>query len=75
MTRPSVLVGIVTRNRAAVLPKAVSSALSQAGCSIKVAVIDDGSTDGTASLAGSFRMLSGRAGPPVVAIWRPGTIG
>jgi GT2 family glycosyltransferase len=56
MTR-TVLVGIVTRNRASILPKAVLSALSQRGCQVRVAVIDNGSTDSTAELAGRFPMV------------------
>jgi len=50
----SILVGIVTRNRADILSKAVSSALSQRGCQVRVSVIDDGSTDNTSELAKTF---------------------
>jgi len=51
---PSVLVGIVTRNRAGILPKAIASALAQQWAPLKVAVVDDGSTDDTAQLEGQF---------------------
>jgi GT2 family glycosyltransferase len=50
----TVLVGIVTRNRASTLPKAIASALGQTGSSIRVAVLDDGSTDGTSAVAAQF---------------------
>lgn len=50
----SVLVGIVTHNRAAVLPKAIASALKQSYRPLAVAVNDDASSDGTGALAGSF---------------------
>jgi GT2 family glycosyltransferase len=48
---PSVLVGIVTHNRAEILPKAIASAFAQKGCRVRVAVIDDCSTDATPELA------------------------
>ena len=51
---PSVIVGITTRNRVLVLPKAISSALAQNYSNLKVAVLDDGSTDETPGLAGEF---------------------
>jgi len=54
---PRVLVGIVTRNRGSILRKAVQSALSQRGCELRVAVIDDGSTDETLTLASQFPMV------------------
>src|SRR6478609_5684542 len=50
----AMLVGIVTHNRAAVLPKAIASALKQSYRPLTVIVHDDGSSDGTAALAGSF---------------------
>lgn len=53
-TRPSVLVGITTRNRAAILPTAIRSALSQDYPSVQVAVLDDGSDDETPSLRLGF---------------------
>ena len=51
---PHVLLGIATRNRADILPKAISSALAQSYRSLEVAVIDDGSTDETPALAERF---------------------
>jgi glycosyltransferase involved in cell wall biosynthesis len=42
-----VLVGIVTRNRAAILPRAIESALSQSYAHLRVTVLDDGSDDKT----------------------------
>jgi GT2 family glycosyltransferase len=50
----TVVVGIVTRNRAAVVTRAIASALAQTGASIRVAVLDDGSSDGTPAVAGQF---------------------
>src|SRR4051812_40304576 len=54
MTSCSVLVGIVTRNRCALLPKSVKSALEQTAASVHVAVLDDGSTDETSRVASQF---------------------
>lgn len=54
----SVLVGIVTRDRADILPKALDSALAQAVPALKVAVIDDGSMDGTPALAARFPQVT-----------------
>ena len=51
VAQPKVLVGIVTHNRAEILPKAIESALSQKGCHVQVSVIDDASTDETPELA------------------------
>ena len=51
---PTVLIGIVTRNRASILPNAIRSALSQDYPSIRVAVIDDGSSDETSALKPKF---------------------
>lgn len=42
-----VLVGIVSKNRAKILPSAIDSGLNQTGVSVKVAVFDDHSTDDT----------------------------
>jgi glycosyltransferase involved in cell wall biosynthesis len=50
----SVLVGIVTHNRAAVLPKAIASALKQSYRPLAVVVHDDGSSDGTPALADAY---------------------
>lgn len=51
---PRILIGIVTRNRANILPKALASALSQSAGGVKVAVIDDASIDDTARLGIDF---------------------
>lgn len=62
---PSVLVGIVTHNRAEILPKAIESAFAQKGCRVRVSVIDDCSTDATPELAQRY--------PEVEWIrWEPG---
>jgi GT2 family glycosyltransferase len=54
MRKVSVLVGIVTRDRVSILPKAISSVLSQRGPACRVAVLDDGSTDATPQLRTRF---------------------
>ena len=51
-TQPLVLVGITTRNRAPILPKAIASALAQQYPALEIAVLDDGSTDDTPALRG-----------------------
>jgi glycosyltransferase involved in cell wall biosynthesis len=51
---PLVLVGIVTRNRAGILPKAIQSALSQSYSNLRVAVLDDCSEDNTWALRAYF---------------------
>lgn len=48
---PSILVGIVTCNRAGILPKSIESALRQKGGRTVISVFDNASTDGTALLA------------------------
>ncbi len=50
----SVLVGIVSKNRATVLPQAIDSALQQKGVSVRVAVYDDHSSDNTPTLASRY---------------------
>ena len=50
----SVLVGITTRNRAALLPKALASAQAQQFPGLKIAVLDDGSTDSTPDVRARF---------------------
>ncbi len=57
------LVGIVTRNRATILPKAIQSALSQDCPNVRVAVLDDAS-DGVPHLTCilPFRMFDGTDG-------------
>ena len=54
MSDSAVLVGISTHNRADILAKAIASALSQSYGRLKVAVIDDASSDETPSIAGRF---------------------
>jgi len=55
----NVLVGIVTHNRAALLPKAIRSALAQQCASnTHIAVLDDGSTDGTDGVRRHFPGVS-----------------
>lgn len=54
----SVLVGIVTHNRADILPKALESALGQSVPNLAVAVIDDGSTDDTRALGAQFPQVN-----------------
>ena len=53
-SKPVVRVGIVTRNRARILPKAIQSAFSQSYPNVEVAVLDDGSDDGTSTLRSDF---------------------
>jgi glycosyltransferase involved in cell wall biosynthesis len=47
-------------NAAARIHETVSSVLDQAGCDLEFIVVDDGSTDGTASLLDAFAMADGR---------------
>lgn len=54
----SVLIGVVTRNRAGILPKAVSSAVAQSCQQLEVAVLDDGSVDNTPAVALEFPKVS-----------------
>lgn len=51
---PPVLLGITTRNRAQILGKAITSALAQDYPNLRVAVVDDASTDDTATLRAQF---------------------
>jgi GT2 family glycosyltransferase len=53
-----VLVGIVTRNRHRVLPKAIESALRQRYPRVQVAVLDDGSEDDTPQLRSRYPSVS-----------------
>ena len=50
----NILVGVVTRNRSDILPKALESALAQSAPNVTIAVIDDGSTDSTPTLPARF---------------------
>lgn len=52
--RSRVRVGISTINRADILPKSIQSAFSQSYPGVKVAVVDDGSTDATPAVAHGF---------------------
>jgi GT2 family glycosyltransferase len=54
MQLASVCVGIVTRNRAERLPRAISSALQQNMPNMQIVVVDDGSTDETSMLSAQF---------------------
>lgn len=49
-----VLIGITSKNRATILPKAISSALAQEYSNKEVAVFDDNSTDDTIELKSQF---------------------
>ena len=60
----SVLVGIATHNRADLLRKAIGSALDQIYRQLRVAVIDDGSTDSTPALREKFAALWWRRWDP-----------
>lgn len=53
-TDQRILLGITTHNRAALLPRAIESALAQRNVDVRIAVHDDASTDATADLAASF---------------------
>ncbi|HEY4285034.1 MAG TPA: glycosyltransferase [Chthoniobacterales bacterium] len=55
---PNALVGIVTRNRATVLPKAIDSALAQQYPRLTVSVINDGSTDATEELSKRYPLAN-----------------
>lgn len=57
---PSVLVGIATRNRAGELAKALASAQAQTYRPLRIAVIDDGSSDGTPALRSLFADVTWR---------------
>ena len=56
--RPRVLVGITTRNRVDLLPKAIASALAQDYPELCVAVVDDASTDSTPALRARFPQVN-----------------
>lgn len=58
MGDPKVVVGIVTRDRAELLSKAIDSILRQDYSNLRIAVIDDGSSDETAILKERFPNVS-----------------
>lgn len=53
-----VLIGITSKNRASILPKAIESGLFQAYQHKEIAVYDDYSTDGTQELSSSYPMVT-----------------
>ncbi|HEY8770855.1 MAG TPA: glycosyltransferase family 2 protein [Thermoleophilaceae bacterium] len=57
---PLVTVGVPTFNRAAMLQRAVESALAQEGVSLEVVISDNASTDGTAELCRRLAEADGR---------------
>lgn len=50
----SVLIGIVSKNRASILPKAIDSAFNQSFQNIEISVFDDASTDDTKLLENQY---------------------
>jgi glycosyltransferase involved in cell wall biosynthesis len=56
--QPKVVIGIVTRNRAAILPMAIDSALTQNYSNYGVCVLNDGSSDATADLAANYPQVA-----------------
>ncbi|HWY51305.1 MAG TPA: glycosyltransferase [Chthoniobacterales bacterium] len=55
---PKVVLGIVTRDRAAILPKAIDSALAQNCSNCGICVLDDGSTDDTSALVRQYPQVT-----------------
>jgi glycosyltransferase involved in cell wall biosynthesis len=60
MSGPKVTIGIPTRNRAALLERALQSALAQEGVEVEVVVSDNASTDGTPALCEAMAAADGR---------------
>src|SRR5689334_3307932 len=54
---PKAVIGIVTRNRAAILPAAIDSALAQRYSNFGVCVLNDGSTDATGDVAANYPQI------------------
>lgn len=65
MNSPSIVVGVVTRNRAPLLPKALDSVLRQRGYAVRLSVIDDDSNDHTQDIAHQYANVEW-------ARWSPG---
>jgi glycosyltransferase involved in cell wall biosynthesis len=55
---PKVVLGIVTRDRAALLPKAIDSAIAQNYTNYGICVLNDGSTDATSDLATRYPQVT-----------------
>lgn len=60
MTVPSVLVGIATRDRAGELERAIASAQAQSHRPLRIAVVDDASSDATPALQARYPEVSWR---------------
>jgi glycosyltransferase involved in cell wall biosynthesis len=56
--RPKVVIGIVTRDRALILPKAIDSALAQNYGNLAVCVSNDGSVDDTSALSERYPQIT-----------------
>jgi glycosyltransferase involved in cell wall biosynthesis len=56
--KPSVVVGISTRNRTNILRKAIASGLSQSYSNLRILVIDDASSDDTPAVRNEFPNIS-----------------
>ena len=54
MSIPKVLIGIISKNRAKILPKAIDSALGQTYINKEIWVYDDNSSDETFELAEKY---------------------
>lgn len=68
MTQPAVSVIVPTYNRAALLPRALASITAQTFGDWEIILVDDGSTDGTATLAAGFAR---RLGDRFRYLWQP----
>ena len=60
MSGPAVTIGIPTRNRAALLERALRSALAQEGVDLEIVVCDNASTDATRDLCEAIAATDGR---------------
>ncbi len=70
MNVPTVSVVIPTYNRAGLLPRALDSVIAQSFPYWEIVLVDDGSTDGTASLAQAYKE---RLGERMMYVRRPNT--